>query len=500
MAIIIPSKHIYSKSFDPVIDNNITQIEVSKKECNIVTDYRTIVNNENRNAQNILKSEIVTDTDCQFSFITGDNYYIAVQYASLQLGYLTNVTIEIPKEIENKRITSIYDKKTIDGYNNIGYTVNYIAKSYNISANATLKIKQSDKSVSIQSLTLGNRSNEVDTNTSGTVSDDNPVEYKESATVKYSSQKQLTLETTCSISNESTIPIASVVDNGDSYSITLKILTYKNQYYLRYGSPYNNIDWANDQTLSVTMNGRGIEFVPNTVDITIYGDVIELDIMEIVEKIGNGNNVFSFDGNELIQTTNTPSNENKYQAIVNAWKTGKQTAVISCPITDYYDEEGNLSVGGNTLLLKYTRPIEILYDGDVGGVPAEYGGEQYMLTTGGVSVGDKIYYNQDKNDYATVLQYVEPYKFVVKFNNYNGEFWKDFHNATVNYIKANANAPLNPIMLFQIGDIVIPYTYTNKGDKPLAYNKDFTPKQFKVVGTKISKRQGGTQELTLQEI
>ena len=108
----------------------------------------------------------------------------------------------------------------------------------------------------------------------------------------------------------------------------------------------------------------------------------------------------------MIQSTNTPTQESKYQEIIDKWKDGKQTATIACPIVDFYDTNGNKVID--------------------------------------TSVGDK--------------------------------------------------------MLFDIGDIVIPYTYTNQGDKPISYNKNFTPKRFKVVGVGISKQQGGAQELTLQAI
>ena len=73
----------------------------------------------------------------------------------------------------------------------------------------------------------------------------------------------------------------------------------------------------------------------------------------------------------------------------------------------------------------------------------------------------------------------------------------DFYDTNGNKV---IDTSISGKMLFDIGDIVIPYNYTNQGDKPVAYNKDFTPKQFKVVGTQISMKQGVTQELTLQEV
>lgn len=162
----------------------------------------------------------------------------------------------------------------------------------------------------------------------------------------------------------------------------------------------------------ITLNYRvkAVESVGNiaryvlTDEIMLIGNYPTTNSVE--RFVGNGNKVFSFDGNELIQTTNTPTQESKYQSIIDKWESGKQTAIITCPITDYYDLTGSKVINVNT--------------------------------------GSK--------------------------------------------------------MVFDIGDIVIPFCYTNHGDKPISYNKNFAPKQFKVVGTSISKKQGIQQTLTLQEI
>lgn len=140
----------------------------------------------------------------------------------------------------------------------------------------------------------------------------------------------------------------------------------------------------------------------------VQGDYIENS--DDLISYGNGMNLVNLSSSELLQDGAKSSNKrmSKFLAenILNSYKNGKQTAVISCPVANYYDENGN-------------KVIDISTSGK---------------------------------------------------------------------------------MLFHEGDIVIPYVYTNQGDRPLSYNKDFTPKQFKVIGTKLSKLQGGMQELTLQEV
>ncbi len=221
-----------------------------------------------------------------------------------------------------------------------------------------------------------------------------------------------------------------------------------------------------------------------SVDIKIYNNV---DWQ--VRSYGNGNKPFVVNENKskLLQTNTKNKNvtQGKYlsESIIDKWKYGKQTATITCAITDYYDEEGNEIISPNInirikCLQKENPSIGF-----------------YRLTFQEIETRAL-----DGKEIIIQVNQIEEKLIVSKYNVETGIFnafsFFPVIKAGETYIVSNIRFPA----IFHIGDIVIPYRYTNQGDKPLSYNKDFTPKQFKVVGTKLITNQGVSQELTLQEV
>lgn len=77
------------------------------------------------------------------------------------------------------------------------------------------------------------------------------------------------------------------------------------------------------------------------VQITLNGNQYKIELEPESVTIGNGKNIVSLGSNELIQNTNTPNIANEYEAVINEWKNGKETATLLCSISDYYDTDGN---------------------------------------------------------------------------------------------------------------------------------------------------------------
>lgn len=453
MEIIIPSKHIYSKSFDPVVDNNIDRIEVQAKEVVPDNHYDESVYNE----ETVLNTVTETLESHEYNTFTALNsggttirYGVAVSGLYCVATYHNIPQLLIPKISNNHRIVKINTKENgnVDIKYSISFDVNYYlhSTSYKVNTGEIDYIGGSDSLITQKTNITGFSNNEIEyeqdasdisNNISSTTQDSllsfsatNSIKLYKGPTAEDYSALQLKAYLYANsvnwvipntdyhrIENSVTknIPfilmpngkVASVtINNIEYYEITnIKILASINVYSLSdlrdFQSEVSEIEGYS------LIRGLHTKTIPQgSIKITIYGDTIGIDLKNEIITVNSGNKVFSFDGNELIQTTNTPSAENKYQSIIDKWKSGKQTATIACPITDYYDKNGNKVI-----------------------------------------------------DISTSIK-----------------------------------------MIFQEGDIVIPYIYTNKGDKPLSYNKDFTPKRFKVIATKITKKQGGTQELTLQEI
>ncbi len=410
MAIVIPSKNIYSINFDPVIDNQIDKVEFTEKQASIVESQeevakQTITNFVDGNPFTIEKLN---------GFNDGSNInatYIQVT----DIKYTPTITINIDKKQNNKLIKSLFTGVDGNGNSNISYEL--FGDVQKGQAYIELLVRGGGNNLTIVKRMTNGYSGEMNAqDTTYSFSINNSHKYKNKMeflpsfkTVSTPSNNDLSTEIEI---DGGTLFSAKTVEMEEQFSISFNLLvgftlykamlTYTNME----GSNYRLVTINPPSTLNTKYYPHSEKYVAKKVNITINGTVLSLNLEDDTIQKGSGNKVFSFDGNELIQTTNTPTQESKYQEIIDKWKNGKQTAVMSCPIADYYDENGNKVIDTST----------------------------------------------------------------------------------------------STKMLFDIGDIVIPYTYTNQGDKPVAYNKDFTPKQFKVVGTKISKNQGGTQELTLQEV
>lgn len=449
MPIIIPSKHIYSKSFDPVIDNNIDKVEVNSNKVNVQIDkdnlsYTETVFTQLSEGQVIGQTTYTTESK-DFStknaqivegLATYNVSFHLLTYSEMKLGFLS-IPIKIyANSYQDKYITDLYDGKDENGNDKIEYTSEYMSVQLSASGDWHYGDTQNKYPSNYDVVTY-------------TYSTDNPIiAYKTGKiindTLTGSPQNQVTLSNgiikyhfemsqtfkpqnatanvTLNISNEvsladqtnvSTASFTMGTDkNGKYFAITLNVLVSRIITTLINDDFSTVYVYPRDIPNPRPMSGSQYRDSATQLSFTFHGETRFLNVAELIEYIGdkNGKRVFSVDNNELLQTTNTYNGvnaiQNNFTKTIESYKNGKQTATISCPIADYYDENSN-------------KVIDITQRGK---------------------------------------------------------------------------------MLFSEGDIVIPYQYTNQGDKPLSYNKDFSPKQFKVVGTKISKEQGGMQVLTLQEV
>lgn len=235
----------------------------------------------------------------------------------------------------------------------------------------------------------------------------------------------------------------------------------------------------------ISVSGTSTLYKPIQISITIYGNTIGIDLQDQTITIGNGNNVYSFTGNELIQTTNTYkmpiklkkgflldlfTNEYKFEVIGNSKL--KENDKI-----EYQDETATVtSVEGNEAIIRCARG---------GKLQEVFNGRTITATL----LGD-IY-----SKYQTVIQSWQ-----------NGKEVATIRCGIEDYYDTNNNLVISPTtenlpMVFDIGDIVIPYIYGANGqDKPMSVYTDNTPKQFRVVQTNISYDGAIWQTLTLQEV
>lgn len=575
MAIVIPSKHIYSKSFDPVIDNNIDRVEVNAITPSNVYDYDTIVYNADfTDLGSYLPDNYDLKADNKSVHQTPatqpEMYYYAeaISFVNIRPAY-TTVSIKIPKNQNNKLINKIYDKE------NIKYSL-VLDEKTTVPISVTVNISSDDGKPTNSNISYaGFNWNYNDRQTAQIagielkdyLSISNPVTVPEANATPVQGVTATASKTLSNQENISSI-YATLNAQDDTWDLlNLKILT---AVYVEKAEENKYIKSSYGYSLSKTrtLSGTAEIYAAKQLSITIYGDTINLDLQDKTKIIGDGNNVFSFDGNEIIQTTNEyliskqiilkketsslpmqipyfiiqnnvdvkvgdkiqyenqtftvsyVSNNNviilnsltfgndfsngaiinatalliddideNYNKIINEWKNGKQTAVITCPIADYYDENGDKIIFSQNKAYSYSNPIQL-------SVLNQESSNMFSAT-----VNPNIEW-QDWVKNPTIYYRSSSANIVGKtgntlfFETSNIPTYMSLLGKTGTAYRERKQAP----MAFREGDIVIPYTYSNNSDKPLSYNKDFTPKQFKVVGVGISKNQGGMQELTLQEV
>lgn len=497
MAIVIPSKHIYSKTFDPVIDNNIGKVEIGAKTPSIITKNEAVA--EQTVEDFVSKSPDYYENISGYGAkASGDNQVVAVFARIEQIKYTPQLTFSIDEIQNNKLVQRLITGLSQNGNSNIVYTIYGDYEQGTVrDGTSSPKLSGSGTDISMVERNFAFKAKSTSTDTVLDLSTATDISITAGADFSLLNHE---VSTSVKLSDIGSVYSATPTKTDGVFSITFDILAglkwYTATLYnsgIDFGSTYN----------AVVISGDYEIYTPKRVEITINGVVLELNLTDNTVKIGDGNKTFSLDGNELTQTTNTPTVESKYQEIIDHWQNGKQTAVISCPITNYYYENGGLAVGADNQITAYLfttkEPEAHLYpDGypiilrnlhlteNSEGIPyiyAEFDRDSEVQP----AIREQIVYEGES---TWVRGFINSGTTVRLFcPNKNGAWAK----ACDTWIKAES-------LTFQIGDTVIPYVYTNKGDKPLSYNKDLTPKQFKVVGVSISKKQGVTQELTLQEV
>lgn len=166
---------------------------------------------------------------------------------------------------------------------------------------------------------------------------------------------------------------AVLADETNLSTVPLKYNNVKDAYYfdvkVLVGVGYDTLSAKNEKVEFTPVEKGGAEkteyfwctctgdsdfYIPYRVDIQFNGDKIELDIQNQTITInGDGSHPISFEGNELMQTTNYVMDDGSskdqlttaFGKTMDLYKNGKETATITCDIHDdaYYNITKNLS-------------------------------------------------------------------------------------------------------------------------------------------------------------
>lgn len=354
MSIIqIHSKDIYDIDNQKVIDNAIDKINIFNAK-KVVQDnhYNEPVYNGKILGNFTLDSEPLNDREVKlFNTVVNINnpviyFYGSYVYADNQ--YYVSKVVNIPLQYDlTHKIASLLLGTNKDGTKNINYVC--YGKVIKGTTNSSIGIAANTNGVAVQSWS------------SFAIPPINNGYYKKEERLgSYFMPTEYSKTTT---NDDYTISVTAHIDiptKDNLGTVTASKVTIDGQDYLQLdlqnilcgiritemGGRGTALPLATNKTaLSGTISGGTYtEYIPSQVNITVYGNTIGIDLQNETITIGDGQNIMRYDGNELMQITNSPSIQETYQKIIDNWKHGKEVAELRLGISDFYDENDKLCI------------------------------------------------------------------------------------------------------------------------------------------------------------
>lgn len=353
MAIIIPSKDIYSLDTAPIVKNIIDNVEI---EDNSVVDRvasETVGSVVAKSAYKVAADENLPAT------VGGSEYkWGAVWVGCINKYWVTFQNVELPILQQNKTVNSIDNRKT-----SVEIIGDYIKRK-----NAVREIRwdgsrwESPKDFSELGLGLLEDS-----------------KYDESIIPPETIEHSITIDDKT---------VSSKYDPTSGRNIyTFSYRKVDDKFIIDRLDVYCGLDKAFELTAKGTDLSIGwkqfsgtVEFYePKQVAVTINGYVYTLDITKENKVYGDGNSPFNLTTSELMQTgtktNDTPTSKVVSDEILEQYKIGKQTATLTCDVSRYYEEEGDIpqinSNGGKMLFEEFDEVIPFVHTAD-GDKPMAY--------------------------------------------------------------------------------------------------------------------------------
>lgn len=316
MAIIIPSKDIYEINNQKVVDNEVDNVEVGAK--NVVQDnhYSETVYNENVEEGFYSDSEIVISTnhDLFASIIPQTNqrmpFYACSVCANAQ--YYLNKTIYIPFVIDNTHILNgILTGVDKNGNTNISYSCSGKIINGRTSTGITVIIQANtyivENAISVFAPPSIEEGYIVETEEDGayTIPNEETNNYSDS---NYTVETKITIARKDNLSSVKAEKV--IIDSKEYLKVDLtgilcgiRIIKSSGEGTAFPTENYKPLIGTGTLSGSVS-NTTYVQYIPKQVSITIYGNTLGINLEDETVKIGDGQHVYSFSGNELMQTSN----------------------------------------------------------------------------------------------------------------------------------------------------------------------------------------------------
>ena len=469
MAIKIPSKNIYEIDNPKVKDNLINEVRVEKKNASLETNNDVIVSNIEIN-NTTLFSDIDTlekeGNENKPSLLTKKYWRIYIKTT-----HIKDYEFKIKKLDKNSLISSIYLGEGVEKRPLVTYSVTF----QQITKNArVLFVDGLDTPI----YSVGN-----------IIEDFISTDTLPSPKVSVSSDSVLDDDITYSLEDKTNLSSKNILIKEDDDFFYFKITALC-------GLVLGKWDYLSVNTL-ITDRSSYVEYIPQRVNITFRGILLEFSIADGTVTYGGGNKPHSLTANELLQDSG---------------------------VIHILEEKIEIRVGDVDIYEESFSQME-------------------MFSNYEFRVGDKITYNNE------TVEIVGEYGYDVDYNKYmyyifvptNGEFYSKLgqtilvdglltvpiteylaNNVLKQYAVGKETATLlcdineyydengdlvisteksGLPMTFNIGNEVIPYVFGANGqDKPMSLYRDGNPKVFRIIGTNTIYDGAVWQELTLQEV
>lgn len=474
MAIIIPSANIFgSPNLYKIKDNYIDKIEVNANSVAPNNEYDVSVYNYRDNNIEFTKGNRIVDSTFTKADSGGAGGGIgphSCAYIEL-VPYYSNISISFPNSYNNTYIKNVLYGKDKNDNNNIEYTITATKYIGTITGQAVVA-----NGVGRATIT-----NKIETNHETVQEIDNPL-------LEYSYNTYKVTEAEIKFTDITNIGTAVVNKTPTDYSISLIVLTgYFNSYMggASNPTPSPNADFS--------LQGQYVEYLPQKIEITFYGETLSIDLTETTISLGesNGENPYSIDNNELLQTENYYGSEEQnaiesgYNKTLEIYKNGLESAEITCSISKYYDQNGEIKIRDDitsqdvdvSIYARYRDTLGLRYFTLYINSPLDY--DLYIfynVHTGTLSVPGSCVIQ--KGDTAV-----------------SAGTGSSVLSSTIGISRKYKKYS----MTFNIGDLVIPMIYSNNKDVPISINGNGNAKVFRVIGKKIKYDGAVWQVLSLQE-
>jgi hypothetical protein len=356
MAIKIPSKNIYEISNPKIRDNVIDNINVKQTVISQDNEYRVSVYNEKFDSDWVYRNNVPAISQAQKNTNVGNliQYERSIAYMSIKPIYKT-VVLDIDRQIDNKFISKLYDSYQEQGNGqkiaDIGVSV-FVKKSEGLAtASASYSFingQEGAKLITNPILTY-------------TTQEDAQIVKPELSYTFNGIETNPTAELSESVIEDSTLN-ASTVSTYSKFYINFNVLVGYEQVFL--GNYVSGVTNPPPASGTIELNGNCVKYEPQRLEVTIYGDTIGINLTDGSVTYGSGNKPFSLEGNELLQDSGKVGEilitKHLGNNVLTEYQKGKETAILLCDISDYYDESGEKVIDIKTEKMSFRLHDEVI--------------------------------------------------------------------------------------------------------------------------------------------